>query len=111
MNRLAPSNVSAPAERAGRLKFAFGRRFFLLLFIGLVWIAPAWREPRFLYALVLWDAVVLLLWALDLNRLARPEQIELRRIWSQPLGLAKRMSVTLELRNTSNGAVSTKVSD
>jgi uncharacterized protein (DUF58 family) len=111
VNKLAPANVSARAERAGRLKVAFGRRFFLLLFIGFAWIAPAWREPRFLYALALWDAAVFVLWALDLNRLAGPEQIEIRRIWSEPLGLAKKMSVALELRNTSNGAVSAKVSD
>ncbi|MGA8766763.1 MAG: DUF58 domain-containing protein, partial [Candidatus Acidiferrales bacterium] len=111
MNRLSPSNVAAQAESAGRFPVAFGRRFFLLLFVGLVWIAPAWREPRFLYALALWDAAVLVLWAWDLSRMAKPEQIETRRIWSEPLGLAKRMSVTLELRNSSSGSISAKVSD
>jgi len=111
VNRLSPSNVAARAESAGRFPVAFGRRFFLLLFVGLVWIAPAWREPRFLYALVLWDAAVLVLWAWDLSRMAKPEQIEARRIWSEPLGLAKRMSVTLELHNSSSGSISAKVSD
>jgi uncharacterized protein (DUF58 family) len=111
VNRLSPSNVAARAESAGRFPVAFGRRFFLLLFVGLVWIAPAWREPRFLYALALWDAAVLVLWAWDLSRMAKPEQIEARRIWSEPLGLAKRMSVTLELHNSSSGSISAKVSD
>ena len=92
---------AARAESAGRFPFAFGRRFFLLLFVGLVWIAPAWREPRFLYALVAWDLVVFALWAWDLSRMARPEQIEVRRVWNEPLGLAKRMPVTIELRNSS----------
>jgi uncharacterized protein (DUF58 family) len=111
VNRLSPPNVAARAERAGRFPVAFGRRFFLLLFVGLVWIAPAWREPRFLYALALWDAAVLVLWAWDLSRMAKPEQIEARRIWSEPLGLAKRMSVTIELHNSSSGSISAKVSD
>ncbi len=111
MNRLAPSNAAARAERAGRFPVAFGRRFFLLLFVGLVWIAPAWREPRYLYALALWDVVVLALWAWDLDRMARPEQIEIRRIWGEPLGLAKTMRVTLELRNSSSSSISAKVTD
>ncbi len=103
--------MTTRAERAGRFPFAFGRRFFLLLFVGLVWIAPAWREPRFLYALALWDVVVFALWALDLSRMAKPEQLEVTRIWGEPLGLAKRMSVTLELRNSSSGSISAKVTD
>ncbi len=111
MNRLAPPNVTARAERAGRFPFAFGRRFFLFLFVGLVWIAPAWREPRFLYALALWDVVVFALWAFDLSRMARPEQLEVTRVWGEPLGLTKRMPVTLELRNFSGGVISAKVTD
>lgn len=111
MNRLAPSNVSARAERAGRFPVAFGRRFFLLLFVGLVWVAPAWREPRFLYALALWDVLVLALWAWDLNRMARPDEIEVRRLWGEPLGLAKTMLVALELRNSSRSSISAKVTD
>jgi uncharacterized protein (DUF58 family) len=111
VNRLSPSNVSARAERAGRLPFAFGRRFFLLLFVGLVWIAPAWREPRFLYALARWDTIVLILWAVDLIRMAKPAQLEITRVWNEPLGLAKRMAVTLELRNSSGGSISAKIND
>ncbi len=111
MNKLVPANVAARAERAGRFPVAFGRRFFLLLFAGLVWIAPAWREPRFLYAMAVWDVVALGLWAWDLNRLAKPQQIEVRRIWSESLGLAKRMQVAIELKNFSSGEISAKVTD
>ena len=111
MERLIPPNVAARAERAGRFPVAFGRRFFLLLFGGLIWIVPAWREPRFLYALALWDLLALAFWALDLRQTARPEQIEVRRVWHESLGLAKRMSVTLELRNSSGGEVSASVTD
>jgi uncharacterized protein (DUF58 family) len=111
VNRLVPSNVAAQAERTGRLPVAFGRRFFLLLFIGLVWVAPAWREPRFLYALAFWDMVVLALWAWDLGRMPKPNQLEVRRVWSEPLGLSKAMNVTLEVHNSSGGAISAQIRD
>jgi uncharacterized protein (DUF58 family) len=109
--RLVPANVAARAHSAGRMPFAFGRRFFLFLFMGLVWIAPAWREPRFLYAMALWDVIALALWAWDLSRLPKPQQIEVERVWSEPLGLAKAMRVEIELRNASSTPISAKVTD
>jgi uncharacterized protein (DUF58 family) len=111
VNRLVPSNVAARAEKAGRIPVAFGRRFFLFLFIGLVWIAPAWREPRFLYALAFWDVVALALWAWDLSRIPKPGQLEVRRMWSEPLGLTKPMSVALEVHNSSSTPISAKIND
>jgi uncharacterized protein (DUF58 family) len=111
MERLVPANVTAPAENAGRIPFAFGRRFFFLLFIGLAWIAPAWKEPRFLYAMWIWDVLVLLFWAWDLWHMPRPEQLQVRRIWKEPLGLAHRSTITLEISNASNISVSLSVSD
>ena len=110
-NRLVPANVVARAQSARRIPIAFGRRFFLFLFIGLVWIAPAWRAPRFLYALALWDVIAVALWVWDLSRLPKPAEIEVRRIWSEPLGLAKPMRVGLELHNASSTAISAKVND
>jgi uncharacterized protein (DUF58 family) len=103
--------VVAQAKSAGRIPFAFGRRFFLLLFMGLVWLAPAWREPRFLYALVFWDVLALALWAWDLQRMAKPEQLEVRRIWREPLGLAQKMDATIEVRNSSRTSISAVMHD
>jgi uncharacterized protein (DUF58 family) len=103
--------VVAQARSAGRIPFAFGRRFFLLLFMGLVWLAPAWREPRFLYALVSWDVLALALWAWDLQRMAKPEQLEVRRIWRTPLGLAQKMDATIEVRSSSGTSISAVMHD
>ena len=109
--RLVPANVAARAQSAGRMPVAFGRRFFLFLFMGLVWIAPAWRDPRFLYALALWDAMALALWGWDLSRLPKPGQIEVQRVWDEPLGLAKPMHVAIEIQNTSRTSIAAKVTD
>ena len=97
MKRLVPANVEAPAESAGRIPFAFGRRFFFLLLIGLAWIVPAWKEPRFLYAMWLWDVLVILGWAWDLYHLPRPGQLRVRRVWREPLGLARKSIITIEV--------------
>jgi len=111
VNRLVPTDVAARAEPAGRLPLAFGRRFFLLLFAGLIWIMPAWREPRLIYVMLAWDALALLLWAWDAGQMAKPGQLEVRRAWSESLGLTKRMPVTIEVRNHSASAISASVTD
>ena len=111
MDRLVPPNVAAAAKNARRIPFAFGRRFFLLLFIGVAWIAPAWKEPRFLYAMLLWDVMALALWAWDLGTLPRPDQLEVRRVWKEPLGLDQDSSVTIEVRNASGKPIRIALTD
>ncbi|MGH9733347.1 MAG: DUF58 domain-containing protein [Candidatus Acidiferrales bacterium] len=95
---LIPPAVAARGRSAGRFPFAFGRRFFLLLLIGLVWIGPAWWDAHYLYAMVLWDMLVFALWASDLSRMPKPEQLEIRRLWSTPPQLSAESLITLELR-------------
>ena len=111
MSRLVPPNAFALAEPAGRFPVAFGRRFFLLFLIGLTWMAPAWREPRFLYAWALWDIVVLGLWAWDLSRMSKPNELEVRRIFSEPLGLAKSGAIQLQVYNSSGSFLWARVWD
>jgi uncharacterized protein (DUF58 family) len=111
VNSLVPPNVSAPAENARRTPFAFGPRFFLLLFVGLAWIAPSWNQPRFLYAMAFWDALALALWAWDLRRMPTPEQLTVRRIWQGALGLAQKTQVAIEVRNSSSVSISVQAND
>lgn len=82
-----------------------------MLFIGLVWIAPAWREPRFLFAMAFWDLLTVALWAADLRRMAKPEQLQIRRVWSEPLGLVRKTNVAIELHNFSNTSISGVLND
>jgi len=103
--------MATQAEPAGRIPFAFGRRFFFLLLIGLAWIAPAWRQPKFLYAMAAWDLLVLALWAWDLLRMPRPAQLTVRRLWKSPLGLAQKTQVTIEVENPSRVPISARVTD
>jgi uncharacterized protein (DUF58 family) len=108
---LIPASARGYGKPAKRVAFAFGRRFFLLLLIGLIWLGPAWSDPRYLYALALWDVAVLLIWAWDLRRLPRPAQLDVSRIWTAPLQLALDATVTLELHNFGDLPVTVQVTD
>jgi hypothetical protein len=69
---LVPSEVEAQTKSYKRFGVAFGDRFFMLLFVGLVWLVPAFIDLRFVYALLAWDGLVLLAWFADLAQLPEP---------------------------------------
>jgi uncharacterized protein (DUF58 family) len=98
-SQLAPVPIGARGKAKGRLGVAFGRRFFLLLLVGLVWIGPAWANSKYLLGMALWDVLVLLLWVLDLKRLPKPEEIEVRRVWHSTLQLREPAEAELEFLN------------
>jgi uncharacterized protein (DUF58 family) len=98
-SRLAPRAVSADAVVAGALPFGFGRRFLVLFACGLAWLAPAWWDARFAWLVPLWDALLLLAWALDLRRLPGTGELRLTRRWLGPLALGRETAVTLELEH------------
>jgi uncharacterized protein (DUF58 family) len=98
-SQLAPAPIGARGKTKGRFGFAFGRRFFLLLLIGLVWIGPAWASPKYLLAMALWDVAALTVWAVDLSRLPKPEEIEVRRSWQSTLQLREPAEAALEFTN------------
>lgn len=98
-SQLAPQAVGARGKPRGPLGVAFGRRFFLLLLVGLVWVGPAWTNPKYLVGMALWDLLVLVLWGLDLKRLPKPEEIEIRRLWQSTLQLREPAEATLEFVN------------
>lgn len=108
---LVPPSAAEHAKYASRMSFAFGRRFFLLLLIGLVWLGPAWSNPRYLYAMVIWDIGVFVLWAWDLAQLPKPNQLECRRTWMAPLQLSVEAIVTIEIRNASDASILVHVID
>lgn len=108
---LIPVPVSARARAKGRIGVAFGRRFFQLLLLGLVWLAPAFVQPRFVYAMLAWDLLVLVAWAIDLAKLPRPGQLELTRSWVSAPALSVRADVSITLRNHSNSTIIAAVTD
>jgi uncharacterized protein (DUF58 family) len=108
---LAPAPIGARGQFTSRFSFAFGHRFFLLLLVGLIWIGPAWGDSKYLFGMAIWDLGVILLWGLDLKRLPRPEEIEVRRIWQNALKLREGNVATLEFTNRGNTIVRIRVQE
>jgi uncharacterized protein (DUF58 family) len=111
ISRFVPNAVYARAVPTGLWPVAFGPRFFIALLAGLVWLGPAWWDHRFAYAMLLWDAAVLLIWFHDLSRLPRPDQIEIAREWQSPLHLAESTEVKLLVRNEGRAVIRVGLQD
>ncbi|HEV2304322.1 MAG TPA: DUF58 domain-containing protein [Candidatus Acidoferrales bacterium] len=108
---LVPSAVRARAKSASRIPFALGRRFFLLLLIGLVWLGPAWANPRYIYAMFLWDIAVSVFWLWDFVRIPPPGQLEVHRIWLAPVQLSVESGVRVEIRNDGKESIFAELFD
>jgi uncharacterized protein (DUF58 family) len=108
---LVPTSVSSRGRSSKRIPVAFGRRFFLLLLLGLIWLGPAFANRRFIVAMALWDMLILLIWAWDLEKLPKPEQLQLSRVWTSPVQLSVQSRITLELRNFTATAISASIID
>ena len=109
--QLAPASMSVPARPGKRLSFGFGRRFFLLTLLGILWAIPAFWNVRFLLVMAAWDACAFIAWAIDLARLPRPEFLVIERSWAGPVSLSNITQVTLEIRNGSGVYVACQVID
>jgi uncharacterized protein (DUF58 family) len=108
---LVPAPVEGIVRPYRRWGVAFGRRFFLLFAIGLIWLVPVFVEPRFAYAMLAWDGLVGLAWGLDLAQLAKPSQLKIKRSWRDPTALAVSSEIELTLTNQSSATVRAVIVD
>jgi uncharacterized protein (DUF58 family) len=109
--RLVPPDVSAVATPHGRVPLGFGPRFFLLFLLGLVWLAPAWREPRFYLVMLLWDVFVIVVWFLDFSRIPRASEISVSRVWTVPAAFETESTVGLVVKNRGARTVHARLMD
>jgi len=109
--RLVPPGVTATAVSKGKLAVGFGPRFFLLFLLGLVWLAPAWREPRFAYAMFAWDGFVIMLWLVDLLQIPSAQKISVSRVWNAPAAFETQSHVALAVRNAGRTAIHLRLVD
>ncbi len=91
--------------------FGFGRRFFVLLIVGLAWGVPAFWIRPFLYGMFVWDALLVLAWIIDLGWLPRPDELEVERRWAGVPGIGCDSQVTLKVTNRSRTPLSCKLRD
>jgi uncharacterized protein (DUF58 family) len=96
---LVPAPAAARARSLGRLPIGFTKRSILAFLLGLLWLVPAWWDPRLITAMFLWDALILLAWVFDFAKLPVPSELLARRIWEKPPSLAVAGRIVLELQN------------
>lgn len=101
LGSLLPEPRLAPAQSWRRWGFGVGPRLVMLVLLGLLWLVPAWWERRALYGLLAWDALLLILFVLDLKALQRARP-EVSRIWDAAPALSTPAEIRVELRNLGN---------
>jgi uncharacterized protein (DUF58 family) len=111
LGTLVPAAVEATANSYKRWSLAFGNRFFVLLLLGLGWIVPAFVDRRFVYAMPVWDALVVLAWLADVAQLPKPSQLSLRRTWRSAVALSIPSEIDLTLINSSDKMVLATIVD
>jgi uncharacterized protein (DUF58 family) len=108
---MIPAPLETKAGPTKRLGFAFGYRFFFLLFIGFMWLVPAFLDHRFVYAMVAWDLLLLAAWAADLVYLPKPEKLRVGRSWLAPIALSVVSQAKITVWNDSASTLHVKAMD
>jgi len=98
---LEPAPVESPARRRKRFGLGAGPRLLMLAGVGLAWVIPALWDRKYLYALLLWDVMLLLAFVADWLRLPRPKQLIVRREWPSPLSIGVASTANLSIANQS----------
>ncbi len=80
------------------MPFGFAPRFFLALAVGLLWLVPVWWSLRFLPLLLIWNALVAAAWLWDLRQLPAPAKLQVKRLWTGPLVLARSTHAVIEVQ-------------
>ena len=108
---LRPEQVSAACQPLRRWGFGLTLRSIALLLAGFLWLVPGfWYEPMS-YAMLAWDALVLLAAFLDGRRLPAPAQLTATRSWSSAPALDSETEIELTLENLSGVIVECRIDD
>jgi uncharacterized protein (DUF58 family) len=99
---LAPPSVEAAAKPHGRFGGGAGPRFFLLAGAGFAWLIPALWNPTYFYALVIWDALLLLAFLVDWFSLPRASALVVKREWHSSLSIRVASEVSVAVTNPPN---------
>ncbi|MGB6973440.1 MAG: DUF58 domain-containing protein [Terracidiphilus sp.] len=108
---LHPAEVRAVCQRRGRMAFGLTRRSVGLLLAGFVWLIPGFWMPRLSYAMVAWDAVVLLAALLDGLRLPKAAQLAVSRSWANAPSLDSATEIELKVENQGKMIVDCRLVD
>jgi uncharacterized protein (DUF58 family) len=107
---LVPPPLRA-AARAHRLGYALTPRALLLLAAGCLLSTPGFFHPRWIWAMLAWDILVMLLTILDAALLPAPGKISVERRFDNSPVLGEPTAVTIEVTQGSNQILEIRVTD
>jgi uncharacterized protein (DUF58 family) len=107
---LIPAPVKA-AARARRFGYALTARSLLLLVAGCVLALPGFFRPHWVWAMVAWDALVVLLAMLDAALLPAPTAITVERRFGNSPVLGEATDIEVEITQESNQILEMRLSD
>lgn len=112
ISTLIPAPIEATA-RARRFGYALTPRALLLLLVGAVLLLPGFLHPgwRWLFAMFAWDALVLVLIAVDAAWLPAVQSILVKRQFVNSPVLGESTEIELEVTQNSNQRIHIKLSD
>jgi uncharacterized protein (DUF58 family) len=79
--------------------------------LGLAWIVPAFWDRTFLYALGIFDGILLIAMLVDARLLPRPQWIEVERSWDSAPALSAMTQLQVRIKNDSGVSLTCKVLD
>jgi uncharacterized protein (DUF58 family) len=91
--------VETVARPHGRFGGGAGPRLFLLAGAGVAWLIPALWNPTYLYALLIWDSLLLLAFLVDWFSLPRASTLQVKREWHSSLSIKVASEVSLAVTN------------
>src|ERR1700756_1846864 len=98
---LQPGPVRAACESRRRWGFGLTPRTIALLAAGFLWLLPGFWDSQLSYAMLAWDALVLLAALLDGLRLPRAADLVATRSWANAPSLDSETEIELTIENQS----------
>jgi uncharacterized protein (DUF58 family) len=108
---LQPSPVRAVCEPRRRWGFGVTPRTIALLTAGFLWLLPGFWDSQLSYAMLAWDALVLLAALLDGLRLPRAGDLVATRWWANAPALDSETEIELTIENQSRVIVNCNLID
>ncbi len=108
---LHPELVRTTCQPRGRFAFGLTPRAIWLLAAGLLFALPGFFDARLSYAMLLWDALVLLGCLLDGLRLPAAHQITIDRSWSNAPALNSETEIELAVEHDAKTAIDCRLVD
>ena len=96
---LHPAPITACCQPRSRFAFGLTPRALWLLAAGFLWLIPGYRHPQLAYAMLLWDALILLAALLDGLRLPAPATLTASRTWLSAPSLGNTVEIELSVAN------------